>query len=149
MILRPFQPEKPSVHYKPGGPLVSALGPSTPGLDRRLSERMRKGDRTPDSRIDLHGMTLERAHDALYAFILACVSRGDRLALVITGKGGDYKLRARGVEHWGHGRAGALRNEAPRWFAEARFRMHIVGVYPAHVRHGGDGAYYVYLRKPR
>jgi DNA-nicking Smr family endonuclease len=35
----------------------------------------------------------------------------------------------------------------PRWLNEKAFAPLIAGSRPAHRRHGGDGALYVYLRK--
>ena len=68
---------------------------------------------------------------------------GLRLVLVITGKGrpGD----ARGA------RAAPARHPAPQPAAlaggAAAGRRQVLQVAPAHQRHGGGGAYYVYLRR--
>jgi DNA-nicking Smr family endonuclease len=89
-----------------------------------------------EARIDLHGMTQDRARAALEAFLLRVWSEGYRSALVITGKG----LRGDGV----------LRRHAPEWLAGPNLREVVAGISVAHERHGGDGALYVALkRKPR
>lgn len=89
-----------------------------------------------EARIDLHGMTQDRARAALEAFLLRVWSEGYRSALVITGKG----LRGDGV----------LRRHAPEWLAAASLREVVAGISVANERHGGDGALYVALkRKPR
>ena len=103
---------------------------------------MKRGKLDPDARIDLHGLTAERAHAALIGFVLAAQKRGDRLLLVITGKG-----RA-GSDH-APSRRGLLRNAVPQWLAQAPIGHHILQIAPAHQRHGGGGAYYVYLRRKR
>jgi len=90
-------------------------------------------------------MTLDRAHGALTRFILGEQARGTRCVLVITGKGGDYRGRAIGYDD---GR-GALKRDVPRWLREPALAGAVVGVYQAHRRHGGEGALYVYLRRPR
>ncbi|MEM9198021.1 MAG: Smr/MutS family protein [Pseudomonadota bacterium] len=122
---------------------MSALGPATPGLDRRTAERLRRGRIAPEARIDLHGHTQERAHAVCRQFILAQQARGRRCVLVITGKG------KRGPDEWGRPAQGLLRNAVPRWLALPPLSALVVGVYPASPRHGGDGAFYVYLRKSR
>ncbi|MEL6794840.1 MAG: DNA mismatch repair protein MutS, partial [Pseudomonadota bacterium] len=39
--------------------------PAPSGLDRATETRLRKGKKEPDGRLDLHGMTAQRAHAAL------------------------------------------------------------------------------------
>lgn len=132
-------------------PALEPLGPAVPGLDRRTARRLGRGARAPEARIDLHGMTAERAHRALDACIARALAQGLRLVLVITGKGGRP---ARGQERgpdapFMRPAAGLLRREAPRWLRAGPYASRIVGIYPAHPRHGGAGAFYVYLKKPR
>lgn len=131
---KPFLADAPS----PG-----PVGRPEPGLDRRTSERMRRGERTPDSRIDLHGMTAARAHSRLDTFIGAALARGDRMVLVITGKGRRPKDDIMAPD------IGLLRSEVPQWLRAGPHRDHILGIYQAHRRHGGEGALYVYLRRAR
>ena len=64
-----------------------ALDRAHPHMDRRRFDKLRRGRLDPEARIDLHGMTSERAHAALTGFILHAHARGLRLVLVITGKG--------------------------------------------------------------
>jgi len=138
-------PSVPARRFYPDAQTVDPLSDSTPGLDRNTAKALRKGERAPDARVDLHGMTLDRAHAALTRFILTEQQRGTRCVLVITGKGGDYRGRAAG---FGDGR-GALKQDVPRWLREPTLAGSVVGVFQAHRRHGGEGALYVYLRRPR
>lgn len=117
-------------------PETASVGRPEPGLDRRTADRLRKGTRAPDARIDLHGMTAERAHRACLRFLGEAVSRGLRVALVITGKGRS-------------GGGGVLRDSLPGWLRASPLGQSIVGVYQAHRRHGGEGAFYVYLKRRR
>jgi DNA-nicking Smr family endonuclease len=124
------------------------VGRPEAGLDRRTAERLRKGARAPDARIDLHGLTAERAHRACLRFLAEAVGRGHRVVLVITGKGGSD-----GADP-GHGRAGGrgrgvLRQSLPGWLRASPLGQSIVGIYQAHRRHGGEGAFYVYLKRHR
>jgi DNA-nicking Smr family endonuclease len=120
---------------------VGTLGPATPGLDRRTAERLRRGRTDPEARLDLHGRTLEAAHSELAAFIRRVHGQGMRVVLVITGKGRPQP------EGWFARGGGALRENVPRWLGLPPLAALVVGVYPAHARHGGGGAFYVYLKR--
>lgn len=111
-------------------------------MDAKTHRSLTRGKLRPDARIDLHGMTLAIAKAELTGFVLRAQTAGHRLVLVITGKGkGD------------HGplpfRSGALRHEVPHWLHMAPVAQAVLQVVPAHVRHGGGGAYYVWLRRLR
>ena len=109
-------------------------------MDHKTHRKMSRGKLAPEARIDLHGMTLAVAKTALTGFILRCSGSGRRLVLVITGKGkGD-----RGPLPT---RSGALRHEVPHWLDLPPLSHVVLQVVPAHLRHGGGGAYYVYLRR--
>lgn len=124
--------------------LSESFGKQAVQMDRKAFGNMLKGKLSPEARLDLHGMTLDRAHGALTRFVLSQHAAGKRLVLVITGKG---KVRD------DHGpipvRMGVLRHQVPQWLAMAPLRGAVLQVSPAHHKHGGAGAYYVYLRKPR
>lgn len=132
----------------PGVQVFVAPGPAglprVPRMDRGRFERLRRGRLEPDARLDLHGLTAERAHGALIGFVLAAHARGDRLVLVITGKGREGD----GLALAPH-RRGILRHSVPHWLAAPPLVTAILDVLPAHNRHGGSGALYVYLRRRR
>jgi DNA-nicking Smr family endonuclease len=111
-------------------------------MDAGTHARMQRGKLAPESRIDLHGLTLAEAHPDLVHFILNAHAAGLRLVLVITGKG---KLRD------DHGpipqRMGALRHQVPQWLRLPPLGPVVLQVTEAHLKHGGSGAYYVYLRR--
>ena len=106
------------------------------GVDKRTFQRFKSGDMPIDSVIDLHGMTQAQAHAALIGLIDRSAVAGLRCLLVITGKGG---LSGKGV----------LRAEVPRWLNEPGPRSNILAVTGARPQHGGEGAYYVLLRRRR
>lgn len=114
------------------------------GLDGNTTEKLKRGQLTPGARIDLHGMTEAVAHATLLSFLAGAQSRGVRLALVITGVGNPKHHE--GAE-WMRVPHGVLKQMVPRWLNEKEFAALISGSGPAHRRHGGDGALYVYLRK--
>jgi DNA-nicking Smr family endonuclease len=114
------------------------------GLDGSTAEKLKRGLLAPGARIDLHGMTEAAAHATLLSFLAGARSRGVRLALVITGVGNPKHHD--GAE-WMRSPHGVLKQMVPRWLNEKDFTALITGSGPAHRRHGGDGALYVYLRK--
>jgi DNA-nicking Smr family endonuclease len=90
-------------------------------------------------------MTAERAHRAALRFLGEAISSGHRVVLVITGKGG----RAAGRDAFASRGRGVLRDSLPGWLRASPLGQSIVGIYQAHRRHGGEGAFYVYLKRHR
>lgn len=120
----------------------AALGRAHPIMDRGRFEKLRRGRLEPEARLDLHGMTSERAHGALVGFIIGAHGDGLRLVLVITGKG-----RSGDAEGHSPQRQGILRHSLPHWLSAPPLVGRVMQIVPAHQRHGGGGAYYVYLRR--
>lgn len=114
-------------------------------MDAKSYKGMQRGKLKPEGRIDLHGMTVAQAHPALIAFILKSQAAGKRLVLVITGKGGKREE----IGAIAPQRMGALKRQVPLWLNMAPVAGAILQVSEAHIRHGGAGAYYVYLRRTR
>ena len=111
-------------------------------MDHKTFQKLKRGKSAPDARIDLHGMTIAEAHDALHGFIAGAFSRGLRLVLVITGKGQRSNMNHHHTE-----RNGVLRHQVPQWLSMQPLSRFILQVVTSHQKHGGAGAYYVYLRK--
>ena len=106
------------------------------GIEPNRRHRIAKDREEIGGRIDLHGMTYDRARAALEAFLRRAWDEGYRAVLVITGKGvqGD----------------GILRRATPEWLAAPGLAHIVAGISEAHRRHGGEGALYVALkRRPR
>ena len=141
--LRP-NPAGPPPGHDLAHPLSEALSRIPVQMDKRQFQRMSRGKLTPEARIDLHGMTLSQAHSALNGFILRAQVQGLRLVLVITGKGktvtDDGPIPRR---------PGALKHDVPQWLRMAPLGGVVLEIREAHARHGGSGAYYVYLRRGR
>ena len=115
-----------------------------PEMDSKAFKKLKQGKLVPDARIDLHGMTLDVAHGVLTRFILSSFAAGDRLVLGITGKG---KVKDNGGPM--PTPVGILRHNVPQWLQSPGLRHAVLDVVEAHRRHGGSGAYYVYLRRRR
>ncbi len=104
-------------------------------FDRGEEESLRKGKRDVEARLDLHGMTQAEAYAALYRAVRAAQKSGRRTLLVITGKG-----KAGG---------GALRRMLPLWLEEGELQAAVLAFAPARPEDGGEGAFYVRLRKKK
>ncbi len=113
-------------------------------MDRKTYQRMTRGKLKPQARLDLHGHRLESAHSRLIRFVLSSQASGHRLVLVITGKG---KSRD-GDQGPIPSPRGVLRHQVPQWLSLPPLAQAVLQVTPAHRSHGGEGAYYVYLRRP-
>lgn len=113
-------------------------------MDAKAFTRLKRGKLEPEARLDLHGLTVDRAHGELTGFILRAQTRGFRLVLVITGKGQredpyDPMPRRRGI----------LKTQVPVWLRMPPLAQAVLQVSESHRKHGGEGAYYIYLRRNR
>ena len=124
--------------------LSDQIGQQPVQMDKKAFTRLKRGKMLPEGKLDLHGMTLEQAHPALIGFILRSVGEGKRLVLVITGKG-----KSKQDEGPIPVRMGVLKHQVPQWLRMAPVKAVVMQVTEAHLKHGGSGAYYVYLRRNR
>lgn len=121
---------------------VPARRPEPPpliGIARRERLQLSRARKDIDARLDLHGMTQARAHRVLLHFLQQASEEGLSFVLVITGKGRVGEASERGV----------LRRQVPEWLSLPEFRGCVAGFEEAHVGHGGGGALYVRIRRPR
>lgn len=132
----PGPPAKPP-QQRPKDPVSAAQ------LDGKLDGRLRRGRIEPERTLDLHGLTAARAEAILKLFVGQSRNEGVRLVLVITGKGrvrpGDDDIMPQ--------RKGILRDHLPVWVGDLGDT--VVKTVAAHPRHGGAGAFYLYLRRKR
>jgi DNA-nicking Smr family endonuclease len=98
--------------------------------------KLRHGLFPIDARIDLHGMTSEKARDALDRFLADQRARGERCVLVIHGKG-EHSPRGMGV----------LRGEISAWLSQGSGSAHVAAFATAGADDGGEGAVYVLLTR--
>jgi DNA-nicking Smr family endonuclease len=109
--------------------------PNAAGIDKATLAKLKRGEIAIDSRLDLHGLTQAEAHRALDRSLASAVRGGARLLLVITGRGA--------------GGDGVLRRALPGWIASGPHASRVLRLEPAQPRHGGGGAWYLYLRRQR
>jgi DNA-nicking Smr family endonuclease len=108
--------------------------PATQGLPNREGERkVRRGQMAITGTLDLHGHTQSSAEAALLGFLRQHQAARSACVLVITGKG----KRGEGV----------LRQRFLQWLSRDDVRALVSSYAGAHQKHGGSGAFYVFLRK--
>lgn len=122
---------------------LSSAPPPEKAVEPSIRKKVVRGRIDIDGRIDLHGMTQTEARGALHRFIQARFGRGDRTVLVITGKGNktDSDYIAAMTER------GVLRTMLPIWLSEPTLAPMVSGWSVAARGHGGEGAWYVRLRR--
>lgn len=138
LILKPFALRREPVPIPPPRPKPILENGVTHGIDKRTAERFRRGRMDIDARIDLHGLTEARAHEALRRFMGNAWQAGLRSVLIITGKGQRHD-----------GGIGILRTAVPRWLNELELREKVLSFASAQPKDGGDGALYVLLKRQR
>ncbi len=130
----PARPPEPS---RPAGP------PPLAPIERKLKRDLARGRGAVDDALDLHGLNQAEAHHALRGFLSAAQARGDKLVIVVTGKGGRP-----GASSW-IDEPGVLKRLAPHWLRAPDLRHIVLGFEEAGRQHGGAGALYVRLRRVR
>ncbi|MEO1241509.1 MAG: Smr/MutS family protein [Pseudomonadota bacterium] len=110
--------------------------------DPRADRKVARGRMPIEAVLDLHGHTQATARKTLLAFLINARLSDKRCVLVITGKGVGA-ARASGGQALG---GGVLRARLSDWLKEEPFRELVVRASPAHRKHGGGGAFYVFLR---
>lgn len=109
-------------------------------LDGSWDRRLGRGLVSPDAVLDLHGHNLATAYDLLDRRLEESISSGARLLLLVTGKAPGPERRMK---------RGAIRAAVGDWLHASRHAGDIAAVRNAHPRHGGAGALYIVLRRPR
>ncbi|MGB5165076.1 MAG: Smr/MutS family protein [Woeseiaceae bacterium] len=112
---------------------VEYLRFSRPGVSKREMRQLSRGRYAVQGEIDLHGMTLEEAHENLHEFVSYSANSGKTCIRVVHGKG------------LGSGERGpVLKRGVNRWMR----RWHeVLAFVSTRQVHGGTGAVYVLLRR--
>ncbi len=103
-------------------------------LDGTTRNSIYKGKTDIHAVLDLHGFNVEAAYQQLLRFIALMQGNHSRIVLVITGKGRAPQ-------------SGILRAQLPRWLEIPPLSLQVSGYCSAGDSHGGDGAWYVKIRK--
>lgn len=105
--------------------LRAGIGPDVPA-------RLRRGQWAVQRQIDLHGLRVDQARQALAAFIVAACRSGVRCVRVVHGKG-----------HGSPGKTSVLRTKVPGWLIQ---KHEVLAFVQARPPDGGAGALLVLLR---
>ena len=121
----------------PSQRLVPAEKPDKPSsgapANAANDKRVRRGRFDIEGRLDLHGHTQDSARAALAGFVAFHRGAGARCVLVITGKGRTGE--------------GVIRRRFLSWIGEPSVSRHVSSYSQAHQKHGGSGAFYLFLRR--
>lgn len=136
LALSPRKPDDGSnANPQPTPPKQSPFQAGDPRRERNVA----RGRIEIDAVLDLHGMRQSEADRATSAFISRAVSKRHRVLLIITGKGSKDGEDGRGV----------LKKNFLSGIEMGLYGSAITSVRPAHQRHGGGGAFYVFLKGPK
>jgi DNA-nicking Smr family endonuclease len=105
-------------------------------VDPRELRRLRRAQYAIDGKLDLHGLDLSAARQAVEVFIKKRATDGDRVVLLVHGKG-SHSPRGHAV----------LRGEIAAWLAQGRLARHVAAFATAPADHGGTGAVLVLLAR--
>ena len=108
-------------------------------IEKRKMTLIKKGKVVPDKILDLHGLTAKEAEKEVGRFLVRNYGHNHRFLLIITGKGGKNKIL---------GSDGVLKRSFVGWIENSPWgQRHVQSILPAHGKHGGSGAFYVYLKR--
>ncbi|MFM7349154.1 MAG: Smr/MutS family protein [Erythrobacter sp.] len=102
---------------------------------------MKAGRLEPDLTLDLHGHTLDTAYERVMTALDQARAMGARVVLVVAGRERPVDPADRMA------RRGAIRAKLLDWLAASRHAEAITAVRRAHIRHGGEGALYLILKR--
>ncbi len=102
-------------------------------VQTRSDKKVRRGQVKIDYTIDLHDMARSAAFANLKSRLKRAHESGFRTVLIITGKGPNLQ--------------GVLRRSLRGWLNDPSIREMISNIAPSHIRHGGTGAFYVFLKQ--
>lgn len=134
------KPAKPQPRPRPPA-TAPAPAPTAPGLDSHWDRRVKAGRLEPDLTLDLHGHTLDTAYDRIMSALDQARSMGARVVLVVAGRERPVDPADRMAKR------GAIRAKLLDWLAASRHADAITAVRRAHIRHGGEGALYLILKR--
>ena len=113
-----------------------------------VEKKIKKGKILINKKIDLHGYSVNQARKKFFNEIEKCFYSNKRCILFITGKGLKKSNQAEKSldTKLFHGK---IRENFLKWVYEKDISTKILSVVPAGISYGGDGAFFVYLRKQK
>jgi len=129
--VRPATP--PHMHISPAPKPIRRIPQGEVALNGE--RQVRRGRVEINQKIDLHDLTRDQAFPALARRLTRAQAAGARCVLVVTGKGPNLE--------------GVLRKSLPGWLMDPHIRPLVSSFAEAHIKHGGSGAFYVFLKRKR
>jgi DNA-nicking Smr family endonuclease len=129
---RPLSPDQARASRTRALPLSVDGHPG--GLDSATWQRLRSGKLSTERRLDLHGLTVQRAFHALVPFLRSAHADRLRCVEIITGRGTGES-------------GGAIRREFPHWLNLPEIRPLVLGAVHPHPLN--PGSVRVLLRRVR
>lgn len=105
-----------------------------PGIQDKILRKLRLGQYNVDAILDLHGMYVDEAKEALYRFLLQCLQKGITHVLVIHGKGRSNTSKP------------ILKNKLNNWLRQLEY---VLAFCSAAAKDGRSGALYVLLKNQK
>ena len=99
-----------------------------------------------DKKIDFHGKSVLESKEQFNNTIIDSYNSGQRCLLFVTGKG-LFKSKNYDESDKPKLYHGIIRTAFVEWARSKKFSKYILSFEQASIEHGGDGAFYVYLRK--
>ena len=104
-----------------------------PGMQHGLQRKLRRGQFSINGQLDLHGLTIPEARQALASFLHGSQTRGAQCVIIIHGKG-----------YGSQNKQPILKNKVNSWLQQHTEVLAFCSAQPAD---GGTGAVYVLLRR--
>ena len=113
--------------------------------ETHIIKKLKKGKISIDKKVDFHGLSLDEAKQLFLDTINFCFFHNYRCILFITGKGINKKENDEFFSHKLY--YSKIRNSLLSWTSIKEAQQKILAVQQAAAKYGGDGAFFVYLRK--
>jgi len=126
-----------------GKSILSLIAPKTEvDIERNKLRRIKNGKIIIEGTLDLHGFSLKEAESRLRFFVGDGLRLKKRLLLIITGKGSNSKPNI-------HGKTLTIKSELKNWLLDSFYSDKVQYISKALEQHGGEGAYYFFLKKSK
>lgn len=104
-------------------------------VNPEITKRLHRGDFSIQAHLDLHGMGVEDASDALESFLKDAIATGKRAVLIVHGRGLSSPAKP------------VLKTKVIEWLTCGPWRKWVIAFTSARSFDGGAGATYVLLRE--
>ena len=104
-------------------------------VNPEVARRLHRGDFSIQDHIDLHGLRVHEAHEAVDGFLSKSIMSGKRAVLIIHGRGLSSPA------------APILKSKVYRWLTTSPWHKWVIAFTSARLCDGGAGATYVLLRR--